>query len=84
LDKLKVIYEGYGKFKQEKLQTYRGKFESLKMKEKENIAEYFQRVEEIVNSIRALGEELKEKIIFQKVLISLPMRYYAKVYTLED
>jgi hypothetical protein len=83
-DKLKVIYEGDGKVKQAKIQTYRGKFESLKMKEEENIAEYFQRVDEIVNSIRALGEEIKDKIIVQKVLRSLPMRYDAKVSTLED
>ena len=33
------------------------------MKEEENIVEYFQRVDEIVNSIRALGEEIKDKII---------------------
>jgi hypothetical protein len=32
------------------------------MKEEENIAEYFQIVDEIVNSIGALGEELKDKI----------------------
>jgi hypothetical protein len=31
-----------------------------------------------------LGEEIKEKIIVQKVLRSLPMRYDAKVFTLED
>jgi uncharacterized lipoprotein YehR (DUF1307 family) len=74
-DKLKIIYEGDGKVKQDKLQTHRGKFESLKMKEEENIAEYFQRVDEIVNSIRALGEEIKDKIIVQNVLRSLPMRY---------
>jgi len=54
------------------------------MKEEENIAEYFQRVDEIVNSIRALEEELKYNIIVQKVLRQLPMRYDAKVYTLED
>jgi hypothetical protein len=40
-------------------------------------------VDEIVNSIRALGEEIKDKIIVQKVLRSLPMRYDAKVSTLE-
>ena len=82
-DKVKIIYEGDGKVKKYKLQTHRGQFESLKMKEEENIAEYFQRVDEIVNSIRALGEELKDKIIFQKVLRSLPMRYDAKVSTLK-
>ena len=54
------------------------------MKEEENIAEYFQRVDEIVNSIRALGEEIKDKIIVQNVLISSPMRYDSKVSTLED
>jgi hypothetical protein len=36
-DKLKVIYEGYSKVKQDKLQTYRTQFENLKMKEEDNI-----------------------------------------------
>ena len=53
------------------------------MKEEEKIVEYFQRVDEIVNSIRALGEDLKDKIIVQNVLRSLPMRYDAKVSTVE-
>jgi hypothetical protein len=53
------------------------------MKEEANIARYFQRVDEIVNSIRAVGEELKDKIIVQKEWRSLPMRYDAKVSTLE-
>jgi hypothetical protein len=40
-DKLQNIYEGDSKFKATKLQTYRGLFEQLKMKEDENIATYF-------------------------------------------
>jgi hypothetical protein len=36
-DKLHNIYEGYAKVKEAKLQTYRGQFEQLKMKEDENI-----------------------------------------------
>ena len=39
-DKLQNIYEGDDKVKKEKLQTHRGQFESLKMKEA-NIASYF-------------------------------------------
>ena len=31
------------------------------MKEEENIAEYIQRVDEMVNVIRGIGGELKEK-----------------------
>ena len=54
------------------------------MTEKENIAEYLQRMDEIVNSIRALGDYLEYKIIVQNVLISLRMRCYANISTLED
>jgi hypothetical protein len=53
------------------------------MKEEENIAEYLLRVDEIANIIKGLGEELEDKIIVQKVLRSLPMRYDQKVSTLE-
>ena len=54
-DKLKIIYEGAYKFKESKLHTYKGKFESLKMKEEENIGEYLLRVYEVVNAIIGLG-----------------------------
>ena len=40
-DKLRNIYEGDDKIKGAKLQTYKGKFENMKMKEEENIAAYF-------------------------------------------
>jgi hypothetical protein len=55
-DKLQNIYEGDSKFKAAKLQTYRGQFEQLKMKEDENIVDYFLRVNETVNVIIGLGE----------------------------
>jgi hypothetical protein len=40
-DKLRNIYEGYAKVKGVELQTYRDKFEQLKMKEDEDIKTYF-------------------------------------------
>jgi hypothetical protein len=83
-DKLQNIYEGDAKFKEAKLQTYIGQFEQLKMKEDENIAAYFLRVDEIVNEIIGLGEEVDEYIIVQKVLISLLMRFDPKISTLEE
>jgi hypothetical protein len=81
---LEVVYEGDDKVKEAKLQTYRTQFENLKMKEEENIVEYFHRVDEVVNSIRATGEEIKDKPIVQKLLRSLPMTYDAKISTIED
>jgi hypothetical protein len=83
-DKLQNIYEGNSKVKSTKIQTYRGQFEQLKMKEDENIATYFLRVDETVNTILGLGEEIKESIIVQKVLRSLPMRFDPKISALEE
>ena len=58
-DKIQNIYEGDTKVKEAKLQTYRGQFEQLKMKEDEDITTYFLRVDETVNAIIGLGEEIK-------------------------
>jgi hypothetical protein len=83
-DKLRNIYEGDSKVKATKLQSYRGQFEQLKMKEDENIAAYFLQVHEIVNAILGLGEEIKESVIVQKVLRSLPMIFDPKISSLEE
>jgi hypothetical protein len=56
----------------------------MKMDEKEDIATYFLRVDEVFNAIRVLGEEFKEYLVVQKVLRSLPLRYDAKVSTIEE
>jgi hypothetical protein len=54
------------------------------MKEDENIAAYFLRVDKIVNSIIGLGEEIEESVIVQKVLRYLPMRFDPKISALEE
>jgi hypothetical protein len=55
-----------------------------KMKESENIAAYLLRIDEVFNSIIELGEEVNESIIVQKTLRSLPLRYDAKVSSIEE
>ena len=60
-EKLICVYEGVPKVKESKLQTYKGQFESIKMKEEENITQYLLRVDEIVNAIRGIGGEIKGK-----------------------
>jgi hypothetical protein len=83
-DKLQNVYEGDSKVKETKLQTYKGQFEQIKMKKHENIVAYLLRVDETVNAIIGLGEEIKESIIVQKVLRSLPMRFDPEISTLEE
>jgi hypothetical protein len=52
------------------------------MKEDENVATYFFKVDETVNRIKGSGEEVDESIFFQKVMRSLPMRFDFKISTL--
>jgi hypothetical protein len=78
-DNFQNIYEGDTKVKEAKLQTYRGQLKQLKMKEDEDIAAYFLRVDETVNAIIGLGEETEESIIVQKILRYLPMRFNPKI-----
>lgn len=83
-DKLGTIYAGDSKVKRVNIQTLRAQFEGLKMKEEENIFEYFERINELVNAIRGLGETVVDSEIVDKVIRTLPMAYNPKVSTLED
>ena len=67
-DKMKNVYEGDGKVKGAKLQTYRIQFEHLTMKEVEDIATYFLQVDEIMNTMRGPGEEVENTKLVQKIL----------------
>ena len=83
-DKLKKVYEGDTKVKNAKLQSYRIQFESLKMEESEDIATYFLRIDEVVNTMRGLGEIVENDIIVQKVLRSLPSRFNPKISIIKE
>ena len=54
------------------------------MNEKQDIATYLLRVDEVVNAIKGLGEELDELLVVKKVLRSLLLKYDAKVSAIEE
>jgi hypothetical protein len=54
------------------------------MDEKEDIATYFLRVDEVFNAIIGLGEDINESLVVQKVLRSLLLKYDAKVSSIEE
>ena len=82
--KLNQRHEADDKLEQAKIQTFRMRFESLIMSEEEIILKQFLRVDEVTNMIRELVEEVKEDMIFQNILRSLPMIFNAKVSTIEE
>ena len=58
-DKLENIYAGDSEVKMEKIQSLKVQYESLKMKDEENISKYFKRIDNLVNTINGLGELLR-------------------------
>jgi hypothetical protein len=60
------------------------KFEQLKMDEDKTISKYFLRIEELVNTMKGLGETIYESFLVQKILRSLPDRFNSKVYAIEE
>jgi hypothetical protein len=83
-DKLISSYEGNEKVKDAKLQTFRLKFEQLKMNEDETVSKYFLRVEELVNAMKGLGEKIEESILIHKILRSLLDKFNPKVFAIEE
>jgi len=83
-DKIVLSYEGDEQVKREKLQTLRIQYENLRMHNNESVANYFLRVDEIVNCMKKLGEEIKEAVVVEKVLRSLSPKFESKVSAIEE
>ena len=74
-DKLKEDFQGSERNKQMQILNLRREFESLKMKDSETIKEFSDKLMKVVNQIRLLGEELNDKRVMKKVLVSLPKKF---------
>lgn len=83
-DTLQTAYQGMAKFKIAKLQMLRRDFETLCIKEYDNIESFVTHVSGLVTQIRSHGETLEERRIVEKVLRSLPARFEAIVVAIEE
>jgi hypothetical protein len=81
---LEKAYKGSVKVKIVKLQMLRRDFESLSMKESENVEFFITRVQNIVNAIHAHGEILEDRKIVEKVLRSLPKKFDPITIAIEE
>jgi len=50
----------------------------------ESVANYFLRIDEIVNCMKKLGEEINEAVVVEKVLRSLSSKLESKVSAIEE
>ncbi|CAM8877574.1 unnamed protein product [Rhodiola kirilowii] len=74
-DILQMANEGTAKVKISRMEKVTSKFQSLKMKEDETIADFNTRALDISNESFALREPISEKRLVRKVLRSLPQQY---------
>ena len=72
------------KVKTTKLQMLRRDFETICMKEFENVESFFTHVIGLVTQITCHGETLEERRIVEKVLISLPTIFDAIVVAIAE
>jgi hypothetical protein len=59
-DTLKKAYEGADRVKQVRLQTLRGEFERMQMKESETVSDYITRLQTVVNQLNRNGETVTD------------------------
>ncbi|TXG70553.1 hypothetical protein EZV62_005488 [Acer yangbiense] len=59
-------------------------FENIKMKENENMKEYSNRFTKLVNQMKTYGEEIFDKKIVEKLLITLPAKFDPVVTIIEE
>ena len=73
--KLEELFEGTQAVKGAEAYILKEKFASFKMKEDESVPEMFHRLQVLVNDLKALGEEVKDKDFSHKFLRCLPSRF---------
>lgn len=68
-------YGDVDKTKKVKLQTLRRQYELLSMNDQESIAEYFNRIQVLVNGMKSCKEELSDQQIVDKILRTMTPRF---------
>ena len=77
-------YQGMAKVNIIKLQNTGRDFESQHMKETNDIDSFMNRVMSVVNQLKIYGEDIKDRIVIEKVLRSLSTKFDVVVTSIEE
>ena len=83
-DILQQEFQGDKRTRSVKLQALRRELENMKMKENETLNEFSSKFMELVNQMKSYGEEISDKRIVEKLLISLPSKFDPIVAVIEE
>lgn len=81
---LKTMCLGAERVKKAKVQTLKGEFEALQMKDNEQLDDFCIKLSGIVANIRTLGEEVKEAYVVKKLLRAVPQKFLQIASTIEQ
>lgn len=74
-DAIKTVSLGADKVKKAKAQTLKSEFESLNMKDSEQLDDFCMKLNGLVARIRALGETIGEEYVVKKLLRAVPTKF---------
>ncbi|WCJ34769.1 hypothetical protein M5689_016057 [Euphorbia peplus] len=72
---IKTVHLGADKVKKARAQTLKFEFESLTMKETEQLDDFCMKLSSLVTNLRALGETVEEAYVVKKILRSVPAKF---------
>lgn len=81
---IKTMCQGAEHVKKAKVQILKGEFESLCMKDGEQLDEFCLKLNGVVTNIRALGENIEESYVVKKLLPAMPQKFLQIVSTIEQ
>ena len=81
---LKQEFQGNARTKSMRILNLKREFELQKMKDSETIKEYAEKLFELVNKLRLIGEQMPDSRVVEKLLVTLPERFEAKISALEE
>ncbi|XP_021598811.1 uncharacterized protein LOC110604810 [Manihot esculenta] len=81
---LKTEFQGIAHTKSMCILNLRRALELQKMKDSATVKEYVDRLLDIINKLKLLGENIPDSRIVEKILVTLPERFEAKIYALKE
>ncbi|XP_017217013.1 uncharacterized protein LOC108194564 [Daucus carota subsp. sativus] len=81
---LKTICQGADRAKAAKVQTLKAEFESLNMKDADQLDDFCMKINGIVTNIRALSEDIKESYVVKKLLRAVPSKFLQIASTIKQ
>uniref|UniRef100_A0A6N2LLD4 RRM domain-containing protein n=1 Tax=Salix viminalis TaxID=40686 RepID=A0A6N2LLD4_SALVM len=83
-DKLQGEFEGSSRVKTVRILVLKREFELMKMKYAESVKEFSGRLMDVVNRMRLLGKVIEDQKVVEKMMVSLPQKFEAKISAIEE